>query len=770
MNKIHKIFTLVITCTIVWATFGRTTPAVAQQGSDRVTVIDDFADGKLPAGTDGGVPIGFYTWSDGSSVSIEAAKIEPGSPMALPDQIASKTVLKLNTDIKANGWAGYTHAFTNETLDKWTTRDWSSYEGIALWLYSNGTGGSLFVDLLENRGANSKKDDAERWSLTIPDDAKGWRHVKLAFKDFRRKDIGNGAPNDGLTLSEIHGYAVGNFGSKEMGKHSDYVGPVSVYGLVTEEQRPVEVSFQKDAGSAVKGGKATFTLKLNKPAKVPVTVELVGGEGTALENTHYSIPTQKVTFAPGSIEEKVKIDVADDGKPTGQRRAVLVLANPQGATLGVMRRSILTIRDTYPTDPNLLIDFDELPPFASTSGVTISAVPAKGDLALPQQKFDANVLKVSYDLKESGFTGRYFAEPQSWNGKTGLTFWAYGSNTGKSYSIELLTGKSTPETAPKDWKLAWSDEFDTPAGTSPNPAIWKPELGDGLLNSIPGWGNNELEHYTGNPENAATDGNGNLVITVRKVDPATTKLACWYGACEYTSSRLITANALEVAYGRIEARMKLPKGKGLWPAFWTLGTNIGKVGWPESGEIDIMEHVGHESSRVLGTIHGPDYSGGKGISKNFNLQSGNFADEFHVFSLEWEPNELRWYVDNMLYSTLTPKDLPAGARWVFNHPFFIIMNVAVGGNLPGNPDATTQFPQSLTVDYVRVYQAPSDYQRFADTFKDDFTGWKQITLPFSAFVSEQKQATLNLADVWGYGLRVPAGNGAIHLDKFVFVP
>jgi hypothetical protein len=174
---------------------------------------------------------------------------------------------------------------------------------------------------------------------------------------------------------------------------------------------------------------------------------------------------------------------------------------------------------------------------------------------------------------------------------------------------------------------------------------------------------------------------------------------------EYTSARLITKNKLSLQYGRFEARLKLPYGQGIWPAFWMLGNDIDSVGWPQCGEVDIMENIGKEPAIIHGTIHGPGYSGGSGLSSSYSLPNNQpFADSFHTFAVEWEPNVVRFYCDGILYKTRTPADLPAGKTWVYNHPFFIIMNVAVGGGWPGNPDATTVFPQTMLVDYVRVYQ------------------------------------------------------------------
>jgi beta-glucanase (GH16 family) len=246
--------------------------------------------------------------------------------------------------------------------------------------------------------------------------------------------------------------------------------------------------------------------------------------------------------------------------------------------------------------------------------------------------------------------------------------------------------------------LVWNDEFNGPAGSGIDKNRWTTETGGG------GWGNQELEYYTDSTKNASLDGTGNLVIKAIK-ETLPQRYRCWYGQCQYTSARLITKNKFSQAYGRFEARLKIPYGQGLWPAFWMLGSNIDTVSWPNCGEIDIMENIGKEPSIVHGTIHGPGYSGANGIGAAYTLNGGQrFADGFHVFAVEWQPNVIRWYVDGNLYETRTPSDLPAGTNWVYDHPFFVIINVAVGGGWPGNPDATTVFPQTMLVDYVRVYQ------------------------------------------------------------------
>lgn len=206
--------------------------------------------------------------------------------------------------------------------------------------------------------------------------------------------------------------------------------------------------------------------------------------------------------------------------------------------------------------------------------------------------------------------------------------------------------------------------------------------------------------------------------------------------CDYTSARLISQHKIDFAYGRIEANVKVPAGQGLWPAFWMLGDDINQVDWPRSGEIDIMEYVGKTPNTVYGTLHGPGYSGGNGYGKDFDLGEP-VADDFHRFAIEWEPGVIRWYIDDTNFFTATETALfdvkPTAEEWVYDHPFFLLMNLAVGGSFPGNPDETTPFPAEMVIDHVSVYQAPDTSERFAATFTDDFTGWKQINFPFSDF-------------------------------------
>ncbi len=236
--------------------------------------------------------------------------------------------------------------------------------------------------------------------------------------------------------------------------------------------------------------------------------------------------------------------------------------------------------------------------------------------------------------------------------------------------------------------VTWSDEFDKPAGAPIDDTKWRFDTGGG------GWGNNELQYYTNSTRNVQHDGQGRLAITARQENPS--NLQCHYGTCRYTSGRILTAGKVTQAYGRFEASIKIPRGQGIWPAFWMLGGND----WPNTGEIDIMENVGHITNTVHGTVHGPGYSGGAGIGGSRTI-GAPLGDTFHTYAVDWSPNLIVWYLDGSEYFRITPSGI-RGNRWVFDHPFFMILNVAVGGNWPGNPDGSTSFPQTMLIDYVRV--------------------------------------------------------------------
>lgn len=242
--------------------------------------------------------------------------------------------------------------------------------------------------------------------------------------------------------------------------------------------------------------------------------------------------------------------------------------------------------------------------------------------------------------------------------------------------------------APPEMKLLWADEFDGPALDA---AKWTVEV------NADGGGNNELQYYTARPENVRVEG-GELVITTRKERyvGADGKLR------DYTSGRVNTAGKFAPQFGRIEARMKVPLAHGMWPAFWMLGADIDRRGWPGCGEIDIMEAFGNEPGVLYGTIHGDGFSGAAGLASTHVYK----LEGYHVYAVDWDPDGITWSVDGKAYAHRGPGDLPRGSAWPFRHPFFLLINSAIGGNRPGKPDDATGLPQELRVDYVRVWGRP----------------------------------------------------------------
>jgi len=257
-------------------------------------------------------------------------------------------------------------------------------------------------------------------------------------------------------------------------------------------------------------------------------------------------------------------------------------------------------------------------------------------------------------------------------------------------STPIPTPEPIPVSSAEGWQLVWSDEFD---GAAINPDNWTYDIGGW------GWGNGEAQYYTDRPENARVE-NGLLVIEARQER---------FEESYYTSARLLTQGRQVFQYGRIEARIKVPSGSGTWPAFWMLGDNFGREtedpnqsNWPNVGEIDIMEYVGREPDLVVGTVHGPGYAGAGGLTK-WNRQDYPIADDFHTFAIEWDYEGIRWFYDGELYYDLS-REAVGDREWVFDQPFFIILNMALGGTLGGFISPDTEFPLNMYVDYVRVYQ------------------------------------------------------------------
>ncbi len=247
----------------------------------------------------------------------------------------------------------------------------------------------------------------------------------------------------------------------------------------------------------------------------------------------------------------------------------------------------------------------------------------------------------------------------------------------------------------ENYQMVWNDEFD---GSEIDDSKWSYESGDGCPD-LCGWGNNELEYYTDRPENSYIS-NGNLVIEAKKESPL------YLGEHQYTSARMVTKGKGDWKYGRMDVRAKLPTGQGLWPAIWMLPTDTVYGLWPRSGEIDIMENIGSEPNKVFGTVHyGLGFENWRFFSQDTIKNSGpSFVDEFHVFTVLWSEDCMQFQVDGENYGEPVTRSTILPAPYPFDQPFHMILNVAVGGNLPGNPDGSTVFPQKLEVDYVRVYQ------------------------------------------------------------------
>ena len=738
----------------------------------RVTTVDDFNDGQLPSGTDpNGLGVGFVTWNaTGASVAITTTDSPPAAVPGLP---VPNGVLQEDLTIGPGQWAGFTHAFSNEAVDEWVPQDWSTYEGICLWIYGNNTGGTLFLDILDNRNPGSTTDDAERWSLDIPDNFSGWQFFQFAWSDFHRKDIGNGAPNDGFTLTEVYGYGIGGYGNVDMGSNTYYVDQVSIFGNTGGVVEPLQIEFASSTYEVPEGDTAVITVTLNMTSALPVSINYTTAEGYATPDRDYIPTSGTLVIDPGQLEQTFEVVTLLDYKYKGDQNLMLNLRDPVNADTGFQVQAVLTILETDQPDPAMLDDFQGFYRFEPSGDVNLSIteVMTGTPMAVPGQWTYEDVLTGVYGPaggSAPSFT-RTFPNSQDWTGYNGLSFWYYGSNSGQPITVNVLDNQATTtaQTPPGDWELVWSDEFDNAAGTTPNPNVWSAEIGDGSLNGIPGWGNSELQFYT---DNAATDGSGNLTITLDQAEPAQ-QLLCWYGPCEYTSARLISANKVEAQYGRIESRVLVPDGAaGLWPAFWMLGTNIGEVGWPQSGEIDIMEYVSRNPNEVFGTIHGPGYSGGAAFGDTYTLQQP-VAENYHTFAVEWSPDEIHWFVDGINYHNATPADV-APNEWVFNHPFYVILNLAVGGNFGGTVSPDLTLPQQMQVDYVRVYQAPNTSERFEASFVDDFSGWRQVSVPFSSFTRSAQQPAgapndgFGLNDVWGYGVTLPANSsGTLHMDQ-----
>jgi beta-glucanase (GH16 family) len=777
VRQLFNLLTLVVLPLALGSSLGLA-QEIHQGNSQEVHLVDTF-DAEVVSGVDADSNgVGFVVWHDGSGqLELQTVRVEPDDALALPNQEDTRHVLVVHHRIA--DWGGFTHAFTDEALGSWQYRDWSAFQGIRFWFKGSATGQEIQFDLFDNRNPGMRGDSAERYYYRFTDEAQAWRLIEIPFSSLQRRTDWQpaGAPNDGLTLTQVWGYALGF----PPGDAQSALADVTLYGADAQVAARIEVAFSHASFEVNQGETAQATVSLSAPHdeainvgyRVEPQVEPRFEPQSARLERDIEAVTGQLTFLPGETEKVVTVETFDSGRYTGDLTAELVLEHPENAHLGFQHRATLVLRDTRTPDAALLDDFERGVTGLQSIGAAVvepQDVEADHDLARPEQAAVEGVLEVRREGQtDPAGVIRRFDTAQDWQGRTGVSFWYFGTGTGEEVTLELHSARSTDVGEP--WEVVWSDEFDGPAGTLPDPAVWTPEVGDGTKNGIPGWGNAERQYYTDNPENLSLDGQGNLIITARAVEEEA--LECYYGPCEYTSARIITWGDVEVEYGRIEARMRLPEGQGIWPAFWMLGTNLDTAGWPQSGEIDIMENIGREPNIVHGTVHGPGYSGAQGIGGAYTQPEGMpFAADFHVYAIEWQPDEIRWFVDDRHYFTLTPGDLPARADWVFDHPFFIILNVAVGGQWPGYPDETTRFPQEMAIDYVRMYVTPDTSARFSTHFTDDTAGWRLITLPFTAFTRSPQQPAnapggdLDLSEVWAYSLTWPEGTtGTVYLDQ-----
>jgi beta-glucanase (GH16 family) len=832
-------------------------------------LIDDFESGVAP-GTPcapGAPPLNFCTFSGaGSSVALA----NPATPPApeLPAVGTPNSVLQM--DVNVTSYAGFIHGF--EAGGEWVSQDWSTSEGFSMWFHGTGSGTTIFIDILDNRNPGSTTDDAERWTVDFVDDFVGWQELQFPFSDFVRKEIGNGAPNDGFGRFEVHGWALGTLGTG--GPRTYYVDEVSLYGVAAPPA--LAVSFALIDTEIEEGTTGDVTVKLNRPIgsedPAQVSVDFATDIAGAIAYEEYTPTSGTLTFTNGGPTELTfPIETFDDTKFEGDERIVLRLSNPVDVELGSTQARALIV-DNDPFDPLLLDDFEQGAFLWDTQGpvelnavrlsdgdpgarpgqdafenIAVATVPRSVDIEVEGRvcnqgngvvpivlystpDFDATTvdhttvsmgtatethvdkktgeakrheedvngdgltdLVFHFRFNESGlpcdpdvvpfngFTydgqpitaggsdaalGRDFAIGQDWTGTESLAFWYYGSGGGEDVTVTVKDNRA-PDPGPSGWNLVWSDEFDEPAGTPPNPGNWTGEIGDGALNGIEGWGNSELQYYTDDPANAFHDGLGNLVITLQEADGS---LECFYGTCEYTSARLLSWHKAEFAYGRIESRLRVPNGgDGLWPAFWSLGTDIVRNPWPGAGEIDFMEYVSRLPNEIFGTIHGPGYSGGSSFGDIYDFGESVYND-YHTFTIEWEPNLITWYVDGIQYHQAEPSDVPG--PWVYDKPFFLLLNFAIGGNFGGPVDPANVYPQEYKVDYVRVFQGPDTAERFETSFTDDFVGWQEVTIPIASFARSADQPDgapddgLNLDGVWGYGFALPDGDasGQVKVD------
>ncbi|GAB3603857.1 carbohydrate binding domain-containing protein [Microbacterium aureliae] len=730
--------------------------------SEPGVMVEDF-ESELILGDSAAVPpLGWFAVAGSSNIPTFARQPDATVPGTTEDNDA------LEIGLDTSSWAVVIDNFTPDG-ETWVPQDWSAHNAVGFWMKGTNSGAPMFIDILDNRNPDSQVDDAERYSVRFADDFSGWKFIELPFSQFTRKNIGNGAPDDGFTLTEVHGFGIG------VEQTSSRVAPViridDLQLIGTAEERPVTINMARATFPVTEGEAARVEVRLTRAADEDVTMSFRTEEATDRTSTEdpaatperdYVSTSGELTIPAGERSAFIEVATIDDAKPEVDETFLVRLSDAVGAELNPLAVARVSIADNDAATGTMLEDFEDgIGLLRPTGGAELSdrEVAASDVDSYPGQDDYETVL----DMVGAGGFERTLQQPQDWTGQDGIGMWFYGQGDGDPVTV-TVHDDGAADAGPADWELAWSDEFDADAGTPADPRYWTYETGGW------GWGNDELQYYSDSTDNAAHDGDGNMVITTRKVeDPAASGLECWYGPCEYTSARLITEGKVEAKHGRIEARAKMPDGEpGIWPAIWTLGNDFRDVGWPRTGEIDIMEYVGKLPNEIFGTIHGPGYSGGQAYGDTYDFGE-DLSGQWLTFSIEWEEGEIRWYVqrdggEEFLFHTATPEDV-APSDWVFEHPFTMLMNMAVGGNFGGPLGADLEFPQQLLVDYIRVYQAPDTAERFEATFADDTAGWRFVEVPFDAFERSATQPAgapndgLTLTAVRGYGVSTASAGG-----------
>ena len=694
MKRLLTVFLLIIAMMSIMV--------VQAQEEDETQVLADFEVEELFLGKDSdNLDIGFVAWGDAAE-NVMLNLVPSEGDLALPEQDGDNTVLEVAYDI--NGFGGFTHVFTDG--EEWVAQDWTAYNALDFWLYGANSEAMIQVEIFDNRAPEANSDSAERFYYRITDDFEGWQFFSIPFEYFQRRTDWQpgGAPVDGFGLTEVHAYAF-SFppGAGAFTNYIDNVmvstgegnveppGSAIVEEDATEDAVVSEVveDFEVDelfAGSDSGGLQIGHVTWGDAPGNV--TIELVPAEGDlALPEQDGDNTVLQVTYDIGSFggfthaltdgEEWVSQDWTEYdalefwlyGANSEAMIQVEIFDNrAPDAVSDSAERFFYRFLDDFEGWQFFSIPFVD---FERRSDWQPEGAPSDG-LGLTE----VHGYAFSFPAGVGEFTN-YIDDVQ-------LAF----TDAGEA-AVPTSTPIELPEYNPDgEWQLVWSDEFESDAGAPISAEFWTCEVGGW------GWGNQQLEHNTDRTDNVAHDGEGHLVITAREEA---------FRGNEYTSGRCNTKDKVEFAFGRVEARIDLPEGQGIWPAFWMLGAEFPETDWPDAGEIDIMEYIGAEPRSIHGTIHGPGYSGSSGFGMRY-IMDEPVATDFHVFAIEWEPDVIRWLVNDIEFHTMTPDTLYDMGPWVYNQPYFMLINVAVGGLWPGNPNDSTVFPQEMLVDWVRVYQ------------------------------------------------------------------